>query len=211
MVNNVFTFLAQHRIAPYEPRLDQREDGYRAYPEPTTVQYTSEPTVQYTPMSDIALIVYFVIGCSLFILVLCRGWQQEVLDRVQSIPDRLKDINSDLHGQIKNLDKLYAKLYAKLEELDQYELNQYEEVDEEVDEEEEDKMNKVKINWDIVDDLRYKGLTAESDYVRSLHEELHRTRMINTAMADALSDLQLEMANHQGHIQGVMNDLTREI
>jgi len=70
-------------------------------------------------------------------------------------------------------------------------------------------MQKVKINWDIVDDLRYRGLTAESDYVRSLHEELHRTRMINTAMSDALSDLQLEMANHQGHINGVMNDLTR--
>lgn len=70
-------------------------------------------------------------------------------------------------------------------------------------------MQKVKINWDIVDDLRYRGLTAEADYVRSLHEELHRTRMINTAMADALSDLQLEMANHQGHINGVMNDLTR--
>jgi hypothetical protein len=29
-------------------------------------------------------------------------------------------------------------------------------------------------------------------------------------MADALSDLQLEMANHQGFINGVMNDLTRE-
>ena len=71
-------------------------------------------------------------------------------------------------------------------------------------------MQKVKINWDIVDDLRHMGLTAASDYVRALHEELHRTRKINTAMADALSDLQLEMANHQGHINGVMNDLTRE-
>lgn len=71
-------------------------------------------------------------------------------------------------------------------------------------------MNKVKINWDIVDDLRHMGLTAASDYVRALHEELHRTRKINTAMSDALSDLQLEMANHQGFIQGVVNDLTRE-
>ena len=71
-------------------------------------------------------------------------------------------------------------------------------------------MQKVKINWDIVDDLRHMGLTAASDYVRALHEELHRTRKINTAMSDALSDLQLEMANHQGFIQGVVNDLTRE-
>ena len=71
-------------------------------------------------------------------------------------------------------------------------------------------MNKLNIDWSMCDALRYKGLTAESDYVRSLHEELHRTRKINTAMADALSDLQLEMANHQGHINGVMNDLTRE-
>jgi hypothetical protein len=71
-------------------------------------------------------------------------------------------------------------------------------------------MEKMKLDWDDCDSLSYKGLTAESAYVRALHEELHRTRKINTAMADALSDLQLEMANHQGFIQGVVNDLTRE-
>ena len=71
-------------------------------------------------------------------------------------------------------------------------------------------MKKIQIDWNVCDDLRHMGLTAASDYVRALHEELHRTRKINTAMSDALSDLQLEMANHQGFIQGVVNDLTRE-
>ena len=71
-------------------------------------------------------------------------------------------------------------------------------------------MEKMKINWDICDELLHRGLTAESQYVRALHEELHRTRKVNTAMADALSDLQLEMTRHQGFIQGVVHDLTRE-
>jgi hypothetical protein len=69
---------------------------------------------------------------------------------------------------------------------------------------------KVQIDWAVVDQLRSLGFTAESDYVRSLHEDLHRTRKVNTALSDAFSDLQLEMANHAGFINGVMNDLTRE-
>jgi hypothetical protein len=69
---------------------------------------------------------------------------------------------------------------------------------------------KVQIDWAVVDQLRYLGFTAESEYVRSLHEDLHRTRKINTALSDAFSDLQLEMANHAGFINGVMHDLTRE-
>ena len=71
-------------------------------------------------------------------------------------------------------------------------------------------MNKIKINWDIVDDLRYRGLTAESEYIRELHEELHHTRKINTAMADALSEIDLELTRQKGFIHGVVNDLTRE-
>ena len=71
-------------------------------------------------------------------------------------------------------------------------------------------MDKLKINWDVCDELRHKGLTAESDYVRALHEELHRTRKINTAMSDALSEIDLELTRQKGFIQGVVHDLTRE-
>ena len=69
---------------------------------------------------------------------------------------------------------------------------------------------KVQIDWAVVDQLRSLGFTAESEYVRSLHEDLHRTRKVNTALSDAFADLQLEMANHAGRINGVMYDLTRE-
>ena len=69
---------------------------------------------------------------------------------------------------------------------------------------------KVQIEWWVVDQLRSLGLTAESEYVRSLHEDLHRTRKVNTALSDAFAELQLEMGKHAGVINGVMHDLTRE-
>ena len=69
---------------------------------------------------------------------------------------------------------------------------------------------KVQIDWAVVDQLRSLGFTAESEYVRSLHEDLHKTRKVNTALSDAFAELQLEMGKHAGVINGVVNDLTRE-
>lgn len=71
-------------------------------------------------------------------------------------------------------------------------------------------MQKLQINWNVCDELLHKGLTAESDYVRELHEELHRTRKINTALSEGFSELEAELGRQKGFIQGVVNDLIRE-
>ena len=69
---------------------------------------------------------------------------------------------------------------------------------------------KVQIEWWVVDQLRSLGFTAESEYVRSLHEDLHKTRNINTALAEAFDEIQMEITRYAGKINGVMHDLTRE-
>lgn len=70
-------------------------------------------------------------------------------------------------------------------------------------------MDKIQIDWNVCDCLRNTGLTAESEYVRSLHEELHRTRKINTALSDALQSLECEMVRHKNFVSAVVDDLVR--